>query len=225
MNNPTLQSSPVPEPIRLSDTVYQHLLEDILEGRLAPGTILSEVALARDLEVSRTPVHDALRQLEKDGLIEQEANRRATVVTISKEDVQDIFEMRKILESEAARRAANLIDRQSLTRLRGIADTLAATRDRPDWVARWTDYDDEFHDTIARTCGSIRLCQDISRYRLLHRFFNRTATTFEDLQQALVEHQVILKALEAADRDASARAMFQHIEAWQKYFVNHFPAR
>jgi len=215
---------PEAEPSRLSDAVYERLLESILDGKLTPGTVLSEVALAKEMAVSRTPVHDALRQLAKDGLIHQEVNRRATVVTVSKEDVYDIFEMRKILESEAAKRAADRIDRPTLARLRGIAETLAATRDRPDWLARWADFDEEFHATIARASGSPRLAADIGRYCLLHRFFNRKVTEVQVLQPALEEHLAILDALEAHDAEAARQAMFDHIREWQAYFVNHFSA-
>jgi DNA-binding GntR family transcriptional regulator len=221
----TEESQAEAEPTRLSDTVYGRLLDGILEGRYPPGSILSEVALAREMAVSRTPIHDALRQLAKDGLVQQQANRRAIVTQVSQEDVRDIFEMRKILETEATRRAASRIDRESIKRLHGIAQTLAATRERPDWLARWADFDDEFHETIASVCGSPRLYQDITRYRLLHRFFNRTATTVEVLQRALAEHVRILDALQSGDADAAAEAMHEHIAEWQKHFVNHFTER
>jgi DNA-binding GntR family transcriptional regulator len=210
---------------RLSDAVYETLLGAILSSQLPPGTVVSEVALARQLAVSRTPVHDALRQLAKDGLVIQQANRRAVIATFSREDVHDIFEMRKLLESEAARRAATRMDRQSLQRLRGVAETLAATRQRPDWVPRWIDFDEEFHDTIARTSGSPRLWQDISRYRLLHRGINAMTTAIEVLEQALREHQAILDGLEERDGERAARAMTVHLAEWQAYFMNHFSQR
>ena len=155
----------------------------------------------------------------------QEANRRAVIATFSKEDVHDIFDMRILLESEAARRASTRMDRQTLQRLKGIGETLAATQNRPDWVARWADFDEEFHDSIARTSGSQRMWQDIGRYRLLHRGFNKMVTTVEVLIQALHEHQAILDALEARDPDRAAAAMATHIREWQAYFVNHLPPR
>ncbi len=209
----------------LADTVYETLLESILSGQLMPGTVVSEVALAKKLEVSRTPVHDALRQLAKDGLVEQQPGKRAVIATFSRNDVFDIFEMRKILEAEAARRAASGLDKQSLARLRNVADELASNREDPDWVARWTDFDEDFHDTIAKASGSPRLAQDINRYRLLHRGFNKLTTTVEVLQQALDEHIRILDALERRDPEAAAAAMIDHVQEWQAYFVNHFPAQ
>jgi DNA-binding GntR family transcriptional regulator len=208
---------------RLSDAVYETLLESILTQRLAPGTVVSEVALARQLDVSRTPVHDALKQLAKDGLVLQRVNRRAVVARFAPEDVHEIFEMRKLLEGEAARRAATRIDRTTLARLRDAADSLAATKGHPDWVARWADFDEAFHDEIARASGSPRLSQDISRYRMFHRSFNRLATNPACLARALDEHVRILDALDRRDPDRAGREMADHIHEWQAYFVTHFP--
>lgn len=211
------------ESARLSDAVYQSLLEAIIAGRLAPGAIVSEVALARQLKVSRTPVHDALRQLAKDGLVRQQANRRAVIATFSREDLHDIFDMRKLLEGEAARLAATRIDRPTLARLRAAADALARGQKKPDWLERWADFDEDFHASIAHAAGSPRLYQDIVRYRLLHRAFNQLTTTVEVLQQALAEHIRILDALEKRDPKEASREMVSHIQEWQSYFVNHFP--
>ena len=213
------------ERTRLSDAVYETLLEAIISGKLASGSIVSEVALAKQLDVSRTPVHDALRQLAKDGLVEQRAGRRAIITTFSKEDVFDIFEMRKLLEGEATRRAATRIDRASLARLRGMGEDLKTNLDQADWLSRWADFDEEFHDAIAKASGGARLSQDIVRYRLLHRGFNKLATTIEVLQDALAEHFLILDALEKRDAEAASKAMVEHVQEWQAYFVNHFPRK
>jgi len=221
--NRTLTLRDNDESARLSDSVYQALLEAVIAGKLTPGTIVSEVALARQLKVSRTPVHDALRQLAKDGLVKQQANHRAVIATFSREDLRDLFDMRKLLEGEAARLAATRIDRPNLARLRVAADALARGQKKPDWLERWADFDEDFHATIAQAAGSPRLYQDIFRYRLLHRAFNTLTTTVEVLQQALDEHNRILAALEKRDAKEAAREMVSHIQEWQTYFVNHFP--
>src|SRR5579871_4312007 len=90
----------------LAESVYQHILEAILSGRLASGTEMSEVALAAELGVSRTPVHEALRRLAADGLVDSLAHRQARVATFTRQDVVDIYEMRGVLETAAAERAA-----------------------------------------------------------------------------------------------------------------------
>lgn len=208
---------------RLGDRVYESLLRAILTGKLQPGTVLSELSLSRELAVSRTPIHDALRQLGKDGLVQQESRRRAVVVALSRDDVRDIFDMRCLLESEAANRAATRIDRQTLAGLRARAMAFVETKRDSTWKDRWVDFDEDFHAAIAQSTGSPRLAADINRYRLLHRCLNQMATTVEVLQQALAEHLKILDALDERDAHAATAAMALHIREWQTYFVNHIP--
>jgi DNA-binding GntR family transcriptional regulator len=209
---------------RLADTVYMQLMEAILKGRLPPGTIVAELALSRQLGVSRTPVHDALRQLGKDGLIEQKSGRRAVVVAVSRDDVQDIFQMRRLLEAEAARCAATRIDRPTLAQLRAAAEKLAKGQRNRAWLERWADFDEQCHAAIARASGSPRLAHDIARYRLLHRGLNKLATTIDDLDRALEEHLRILDALDRRDPPAAAQAMEEHLREWQTYFVHQMSA-
>lgn len=210
------------ERTRLSDTVYETLLDAITSGKMAPGAIVSEVALSKQLSVSRTPVHDALRQLAKDGLVEQRAGRRAIITAFSQEDVHDIFEMRKLLESEAARRAATRIDAAAVAKLRVMGEELRNNPDLTDFVSRWADFDDAFHNAIARASGSVRLWHDVARYRLLHRGFNKLAGNVDVLQSALEQHLQILDALAQRDGDTAARLMASHLQEWQAYFVGHF---
>src|SRR5271155_3815199 len=96
------------------ESIYHTLLQGILNGHYAHQAVLSELALARELGVSRTPVHDALRQLAKDGLVTREQNCRARVAGITPDDVFEVFEMRKFLEGPAAELAAGRMDRRHL---------------------------------------------------------------------------------------------------------------
>lgn len=213
------------ERARLSDAVYETLLEGIVSGKLAPGAVVSELALAKQLNVSRTPVHDGLRQLAKDGLVEQRAGRRAVIASFSQDDLYDIFEIRMLLEGEAARRSATRIDPATIARLRSTGAMLAADADQADYLTRWADFDEAFHEAIAEASGSPRLAQDIQRYRLLHRGFNKLATKAEDLKEALAEHFRILDAFEKRDADLAAKSMVDHIRKWQAYFVKLFPRK
>lgn len=207
----------------LAESVYEVLLGAILSGRLQSGAELSAVKLAQELEVSRTPVHEAIRQLARDGLVEQSANRKARVARFTRRDVYEVFEMRRILEPAAAQRAAQRIEPQALDALRTVARSLAASPGNAGWSEQWIDFDEQFHATIARASGLPRLAEDIGRYRLLHRGLNLTFTVPDSLQQALAEHVAILDALEARSSQAAREAMDAHIAAWQRYFVEHFP--
>ena len=205
--------------MKLSEAAYGAVMGAILSGELPAGQPVSELELARRLGISRTPVHEAVLELVKDGLMVHEPNCRPVVASFSESDVEEIFEMRKVLEGEAAHRAAQRIDKHTLAQLRKTADELAKMNDDAAFVARWTDYDDEFHAAIARMCGVRRLEQDIVRYRRLHRFFNRAHTTAAVLRQALAEHLAILDALDARDSNAARKATVDHIQEWQRYFL------
>lgn len=193
----------------------------IVRGRLEPGQPVSEVELARTLNVSRTPIHEAVKQLVKDGLVIQAANRRPVVVSFGAEDIRDVYEMRIILESEAAAKCADRIDLPTLQRLE---ETLTQFRKRKlsvSTIAKWVKLDDEFHSAIASASGSPRLAADINRYRLLHRVFNRSHTDASVLQQAAEEHAAILDAFRKRSADLARQSMRRHLEEWQRFFANH----
>jgi DNA-binding GntR family transcriptional regulator len=207
--------------LRLSEQVYEALVEMIVRGKLEPGQPVSEVELARSLQVSRTPIHEAVKQLVKDGLVLQVANRRPVVVSFGAEDVRDIYEMRRILESEAAAKSANLIDLATLQRLEQGLKHFQKRKPSNAAIAAWVKLDDEFHSAIAAASGSPRLAADIARYRLLHRVFNRSHNDPKVLRQAAEEHAAILDALRQRSAEKARLAMRQHLEEWQRFFANH----
>jgi DNA-binding GntR family transcriptional regulator len=198
----------------LGNAVYQTLLENILSGALPAGARVSEVALAAELRVSRTPVHEAVKKLAKDGLLVHESGKRPRVARFDRKEIAELYEMRAILECAAAERAAGRIDEATLGDLCRRAEALASGRAREaDWKKRALDFDQDFHDTLALASGSARLREDIHRYRLLVRAFCRMTGSVENLREALAEHQKILKALEARDPAAARNAMAAHIDA------------
>lgn len=207
----------------LSEVVYQRLLQGILSGLYPSGTVLSELGVAREFGVSRMPVHDALRQLGKDGLVQRQRNCRARVAGITADDIFEIFEMRKVLEGPAAELAAGRMDARHLSPLRAFANKLQSARRGKAWVTDWADFDELFHRTIAEASGNQRLAQDINRYRLLHKGFNHSATDVDVLQQALCEHVSILEALEKKDGGLARQRMVAHISAWQDFFIRSVP--
>jgi len=206
----------------LAEAVYAAILERIIRGNLKPGTVLSAVKWAEKLAVSRTPVHEALRMLETDGLVVNPAGRRAQVADFTRDDLWEIFEMRALLESRAAELAAGRMDERQLGPLRSLAESLFAREESEEWITHWTEFDEQFHGEIAEACGNRRLAQDIRRYRLIHRGFNHVSTDYGSLQLALAEHIEILDALSARDPSAARDAMRRHIENWQRYFVERF---
>ncbi len=212
---------------RMSDVVYERLLDDILSGRRQAGEPLSELALTKVLKVSRTPVHNAMLQLIKDGLVKQDPNCRPVVMGIESSDIIEIYEMRILLEGETAYRAATHMRTKTLHRLKRLHDKTAKQQPRKKWLKGWADYDAEFHKAIAKASGSRRLAHDVSRYRLLHRGLNlfgfeEDEAPLETLQTAVDEHAQILDAIENGKGRAARNAMQSHLRRWQKFFAKLF---
>jgi len=201
------------------EAVYQCLQAAILTGRLAPGTVLSELALSEHLGVSRTPVHDALRELIADGLVVQETGRRAVVASVTGREAEEIFDMRLLLEGRACELAAGRIERGIISDLRAEAHALVGGRPTARWHERWTRHDSDFHHAIAAACGNRHLAADIGRYHRLHRGLNRYRADARSLQPAASEHLAIADALLARDARAAARAMRAHLVEWRAFFV------
>lgn len=197
----------------LAEAVYETLLECIVTGQLASGTELSELALAEQFDVSRTPVHDALRRLAYDGLVEQQSNRKARVARFTPDEMVEVYGMRSLLEAGAAALAAKRLSDDQLSEMRRAADALAAAEDEVDWPARAIEFDLWFHGQIAQAAGNRRLERDIGRYRQLIRGLCRMTGTRANLRAALAEHLAVLAALEARDAAAARDAMSCHIEA------------
>src|SRR5438128_2169336 len=133
----------------LVDSAYQAILENILSGALASGAVVSEVSLAQDLHVSRTPVHQALTQLAKEGLIEHRAGRQPRIARFGRDDVVEIYDMRLLLETAGTQRAAKRFDPRVLVDLTRDADALAAAPDGADWNRQAFEFDVRLHDAIA----------------------------------------------------------------------------
>ncbi len=196
----------------LVEGAYEAILDNILSGALPSGTTVSEVALAKDLNVSRTPVHQALARLAKEGLIEHRAGLKPRIARFTREDVIEIYDMRLLLESAATQRAARRMDPRVLAELTREADALAAAPDGPEWSKLALDFDSRFHDAVAAASGNRRLRQEIAKYRLLVRAFCRMTGSSENLREALREHQTVLKALADRHPAAAGQAMAQHVQ-------------
>ena len=211
----------------MSDVVYERLLEDILSGWRRAREPLSELALSKVLKVSRTPVHNAILQLIKDGLVKQDPNCRPVILGLESKDIHEIFEMRIVLEGETAYLATSRMSPKVLEKLKRLHEKTAKPKPRKKWLKGWVDYDAEFHRVIAEVSGNRRLAEDVSRYRLLHRGLNLVGfredeAPLDTLQTAVDEHALILAAIEQGNGRAARSAMHGHLRRWQKFFASFF---
>ena len=153
-----LDAGPAPLTRNASAVAADLIRDAIADGRLEPGLRLKEEELARELGISRTPVREALLVLQTEGLLEGAPNRGATVRTYEAEDLDDLYQLRAVLEGFAARLAAARISIEDVGRLRGSCERFVALRAEAD-VAELVRENVLFHDLILEAAGSERLTQ------------------------------------------------------------------
>lgn len=195
----------------LSGKVFERLEGDILNGRYRPGDSFTESRVAQELGVSRTPVREAIRQLELEGLVDYVPNKGATVMGLSEEDIRDIGEIRTKIEGIAARRATSMITEAQLSELRGILALEAFHTERGD-TEPLTRLDSRFHEIIFQASGSRLLNRTL---RSFHHYIQRARSlsmkAMDRAEKTLGEHRAILVALEEKDQDRAETLMVHHV--------------
>lgn len=189
---------------------YRRLLEDIRSGTLSPGARLRETDLAERLGISRTPVREAIRQLEADGLVVHLPRQGATIRSLDHAEVVELYEMRAVLEGTAARLAARAASDIELAELAALNAELAAAPAGPH--AR--EANRVFHRTLIEAARNRFLIKAMSA--LQKTLLILGPTTLSDPRRAgtaVDEHAAVLKALVARDGAGAEAAMRFHVEA------------
>lgn len=199
----------------LRHEVVRQLLLEIFRRHLSAGTRLITQKISEQLGISATPVREALVELEAIGMVEISHNRGAVVAAFGPAELRGIYQVRRVLESEAARCACGRIDRgvleASCEEMRDYAGRQAKSAA---WLKAVMSSDSRFHATIADACGSPRLAREIDRYRLLMRTISEAIGNQRGSKEIGVrEHIDVLEALLAGDPERSAAAMSRHIGA------------
>jgi DNA-binding GntR family transcriptional regulator len=195
--------------VTTADAAYQALRQGILQGDLAPGERLRSDALASDLRVSRTPVREALRKLEAEGLVER-AGSGLIVREFSEKDLTELFYVREALEGMAARLAAENATPGEIAEIREMLDDMEVVRQRGD-IAALRPLTAEFHRLICRAAHNERLLQSLKSL-LDHVRQMRTSTLYVGGRpaEALKEHRDLLQAIVARDPDRAEELARAH---------------
>lgn len=201
-------------PQTISDEVYEHLRNEVLMGSLQPGQWLREQEIAETLNVSRTPVREAVRRLGQEGLLEISPNRGVRVRDLTSTEAVDTYEVRAMLEGRSARLAAQRVTPDQLERLRALLKEIARTP--PEDYAAQIKADDTFHNAIAELAGNevllemIKLLNSrITRIKILTRDTNLSTTTQH-------QHEAIVDAVAAGDAERAEAAMREHLETYRQ---------
>lgn len=194
------------------ETAYRRLLEEIRLGRLQPGVRLRESELADRLGISRTPVREAIRQLESDGLVVHLPRQGATVRTLDYSEIMELYEMRAVLEGTAARLAARAASEVELAELRALNEELA----KAPHGGQAYELNRLFHLTLLDAAKNRFLIKGANALqKTLYILGPTTLLDSERAERAVDEHRLILAALEARDGARAESVMREHIEAAQ----------
>lgn len=197
--------------VSLREAITRELRERILTQVLVPGQRLVERELSAELEVSRIPLREAIVQLETEGLVRVVPRRGAFVAAFSRKDLEDFFAIRQALEPLAARLSAERAGPSDIERMyRYLNDELAALERRDTDAVQLAN--DELHGLIAETADSAVLTMAMRPLRTRLRWQD-TLQRALDLRQIYHEHQRLVEAIAAHDRDAAAAISLQHVLA------------
>ena len=200
---------PLRRGLPLRDRIHERLRAAIISGELSPGSPVIEAELATRLGASRTPVREALRRLEAEGLLEPRGLRGSVVRELRSDEVECVFEIREALESLAARRAARTLRVSELRKLEQQVEQMRGAVDDPAEMER---YDTTFHDLILANANGERLKRMLTELReelIAYRFLSLSDP--DRRRATVVEHEAIVEALRARDENAAAQRTAAHI--------------
>jgi len=195
----------------LADQVFERLETDILSGQYARGEYLIENDLCQALGVSRTPVREALRRLQQEHLLE-ETKKGLMVLGITREDLQDIMELRLRLEGFAAARAAEKITDAQLKELQETLDLqeFYLTKRDSDHIKAM---DSRFHELVYKFCGSAVIYDTLAPlHKKVQRYRHKSVENKSRAESSVAEHRAIYEALAAHDPARAEAAILQHTQ-------------
>jgi DNA-binding GntR family transcriptional regulator len=198
----------------LRGQLVSKILHSIFRGEVRGGDRLIEEELAARLGVSRTPVREALGELAAIGVIKLMPNRGAVVRPFGPPQILEFYHVRRLLEVEATRLAAQRIDRPALQHVREQTQELMSRRTRgKGWAETALALDQQFHELISRSSGSERLAEEIGKYRhLVVAVGDAVGNTLHAHDQNLSEHMAVIDHLLKGRGDEAATAMGRHID-------------
>ena len=208
------------EYIPLRDIVFKTLREAIVTGELKPGERLMEIKLANEMGVSRTPVREAIRKLEQEGLVRLTARKGAEVAPINAKDLKEVLEIRKALEGLACQMACQHATEEQIQDLSRINQDIEKAIDDGD-IERIARLDALFHDRIGVYSSNTQLIMILSRLKEhIYRYRLEFIADTRNKRQIIEEHEKIIQDITNKNEKAVRRDIEHHIEGQERYILN-----
>lgn len=210
--NPSVVSKSSSNALRLTDRLVAQLQTDIIKGVLAPGSKINEQALAEHFKISRGPAREAILTLEQQRLVAHYPHVGAKVTQLTVIELNELYQLRSVLESMACELAAKHINQAQLTALNQLVEQQYALLNHPDPYFQLQG-DVDFHYLIIQASDNHHLQQTLigNLYYLLRMYRYQTAS-HKRPAKAIAEHQAILDAITVKDGELAALLMRRHIE-------------
>lgn len=200
------------EYLPLRDVVFNTLRQAILRGELKPGERLMEIQLANKLGVSRTPIREAIRKLELEGLVLMIPRRGAEVADITEKSLHDVLEVRGALDELAVDLACERITEEGIEQLKKAAKDFEEALKGGD-VTEFAEADVKFHDVIYQATDNQKLIQLLYNLReQMYRYRVEYLKREEVHLRLLAEHDYIIECIEKRDKEASKKAIATHVD-------------
>lgn len=209
----------VTDKFSLRGRVYSKIRGDILEGRYKNNDELRELAIGEELGVSRTPVREAFRQLELEGLIRIVPNKGAYVTGITSKDVKDIYMIRSKLEGLAARWAVENITEEQMEEMEEnvYLSEFHTSKGHTEQIA---ELDNRFHEILYEACNSKMLEHQLREYHeYVMRVRRKTLSENNRSTASTEEHKLIMEAIKSGDKDHAEQVANKHIQNAYKNMV------
>lgn len=196
----------------LSQKAYQVLKNEIVRGILEPGSKLSENKLAKEMQISRTPIREAMRNLTAEGLVKTSPNKKIIVSEVSLADIKEVLQVRGALEGLAASISAKKISHQEIEKLEKIFTRMSSYADKKH-LSYYCEVDDEFHNLILTICGNkwiIKVRENLGNF--IYRFRFKSLSVSGRLKCSLEEHRAIMESLKKHNSEEADRLSRLHME-------------
>lgn len=195
----------------LSQKIYREIKKQITRGFMEPGERVYANKIAKDLNVSRTPVREALQKLSSEGFLKVTPNKAMVVAEVSIEDAKEVLQVRGVLEGLAAGVCAKKINKKEIQKFERIIRKMNITVKKGDLI-NYCELDDRFHELILEICGNKRIM--IIRESLdnfIYRFRIKSLSVAGRIENSRIEHKNILEALKEHDSGRAEKLSREHM--------------
>lgn len=201
--------------INLSEQAYDRIKDAICRGEVMPGDVLSENQLARELDMSRTPVREALRALASEDFVEIRNGIGAYVKPLSSKDMEDLYEVRCLLEMQAIKTSLYRISDEEIDGFEKSFTELLNSCERGEYIGlgEFSDLDWELHNLLVHRCTNKYIKSIVTAYDSnLRRYQSMSVDALNDVRVSVQQHLEILRAMRTRDAEEVSRVLKKHLE-------------